>query len=165
MQSFCSTTVLSNSVKSSSLQLRVSKCWRFKKKKRSFYYAALIFAAPDAAPHKRMQPVEECLQQNMLVMPLLPYLTLSPSKYSINGVRHWIWRFVKSHLYLSWIKNGIVGSQSSYSKHFSETSMAELPNTTSVSGEVVFSALGVFVIPDILVNAQSFSLNGAEGKV
>lgn len=53
-----------------------------------------------------------------------------PTRHSIKSLRHWNWEFVKSHLCLSWIKNGIVGSQSSYSKQFWKTGMAELSLTT-----------------------------------
>lgn len=80
------------------------------------------------APSKRVFAAEHARHA-----PLFPFCHCHPPRYSINRARHWNWGFVKCHLYLSWIKNGIVGRQSSYSKHFSETGMAELPNTTSVS--------------------------------
>lgn len=130
---FATHTVLSNSVKLLSLQLRVFKCWRYQQKEFSLCCSHIFSqSCPDAtALHKRMHQVKGCLQENMLVMPLFPFWHCHPPGYSINSVRHWNWEFVKSHL--SWIKNSIVGRQSSYSKHFSETGTAELPNTTSVS--------------------------------
>ena len=71
-----------------------------------------------------------CSPPSSLPPPPHPSRHCLPTRHSIKSLRHWNWEFVKSHLCLSWIKNGIVGSQSSYSKQFWETGMAELSLTT-----------------------------------